>query len=99
MGNIITPRNPHFTIMEIDKEYIKLQPFIAPVNYKSLTSAKAIQIVHTLMGNFFRGDKDKISQMEVKIPSFLGADRPPPNCLTQSPTPLKVARESPDSHK
>ncbi len=39
----------------------------------------------------------------VKIPSFLesflGADRPPPNCLTQSPTPLKVARESPDSHK
>jgi hypothetical protein len=35
----------------------------------------------------------------LKIPSFLEADRPPQNCLTHSPTPLKVARESPDSHK
>jgi hypothetical protein len=43
---------------------IKLQPFIAPVNHNTLTSAKAIQIVHTLMGYFCHGDKEKISQME-----------------------------------
>jgi hypothetical protein len=43
---------------------IKLQPFIAPVNHNTLTLAKAIQTVHTLMGNFCHGDKDKISQME-----------------------------------
>jgi hypothetical protein len=47
--------------MEGGKEYIKVQPFIAPI---TLTSAKAIQIVHTLMGTFWHGDKDKISQME-----------------------------------
>jgi hypothetical protein len=42
----------------------KLQPFIAPVNHNTLTSAKAFQIVHTLMGNFCHRDKGKISQME-----------------------------------
>ncbi len=35
----------------------------------------------------------------VKIPSFLGANRLPQNCLLHSPTPLKAARESPDSRK
>jgi hypothetical protein len=64
MGNNVTPRNPHSIITEGDKEYIKLQPYIAPVNNNTFTSAKATQIVHTLMGNFFHGDKDKISQME-----------------------------------
>ena len=43
---------------------IKLQPFVAPVNHNTLTSAKAINIVHTLMGNFCHGDKEKVSQME-----------------------------------
>ncbi len=43
---------------------IKLQPFVAPVNHYTLTSAKAINIVHTLMGNFCHGDKEKVSQME-----------------------------------
>jgi hypothetical protein len=64
MGNNVTTCNPHSIIMEGGKEYIKLQPFIALVNHKTLTSAKAIQIVHTLLGNFCCGDKDKISQME-----------------------------------
>jgi hypothetical protein len=51
-------------LTERDVDDIKLQPFIAPVNHNSLTSAKAIQTVHTLMGNFCHGDKGKISQME-----------------------------------
>jgi hypothetical protein len=64
VGNNVTPRNPHSIIMEGGKENIKLQPFIAPVNHNTLTSAKTIQIVHTLLGNFCHRDKDKISQME-----------------------------------
>jgi hypothetical protein len=51
-------------ITEGSKEDIKLQPFIAPVNYNTLTSAKTMNIVHTLMRKFCHGDKDKISQME-----------------------------------
>ncbi len=47
-----------------DATNIKLQPFIVPVNHNTLTSAKAINIVHTLMGNFCHGDKEKISQLE-----------------------------------
>ncbi len=38
-------------------ENIKLLPFVAPVNHNTLTSAKAINIVHTFMGNFCHGDK------------------------------------------
>ncbi len=64
MGNNVTPCNPHSIIMEGGKEYIKLQPFTTPINFNTLTSVKAIQIVHILMGNFRHGDKDKISQME-----------------------------------
>ena len=59
MGN-----NDNSVVTEGSKDDIKLQPFIAPVNHNTLTSAKAMQIVHTLMGNFCHGDKDKISQME-----------------------------------
>ena len=51
-------------ITEGSNEDIKLQPFIAPVNHNTLTSAKTMNIVHTLMRNFCHGDKDKISQME-----------------------------------
>ncbi len=64
MGTNITPCNPHSIIMEGGKKYIKIQPFIAHVNHNTLTSAKAILIVHTLVGNFCHRDKDKISQME-----------------------------------
>ncbi len=51
-------------ISEGSKEDIKLQPFTAPINHNTLTSAKTMNIVHTLMENFCHGDKDKISQME-----------------------------------
>jgi hypothetical protein len=63
-GSNATLCNPHTIITEEGEEYIKLQPFITPVNHNTLTSAKAIQIVHILMGNFCHGYKDKISQME-----------------------------------
>jgi hypothetical protein len=64
MGSNVTPCNQHSIILEGGKEYIKLQHFIAPINHNTLTSATVIQIVHTLMGNFCHGDKNKISQME-----------------------------------
>jgi hypothetical protein len=64
MDNNVTPHNISSIIMVGDKEDIKLQPFIAPVNHNTLTSAKAKQIVHILMENFCHRDKDKISQME-----------------------------------
>jgi hypothetical protein len=50
--------------MNLWLEDIYLQPFIALVNHITLTAPKTYQIVHTLMGNFCHGDKDKISQME-----------------------------------
>ncbi len=57
--------NDNSVVTEGSKDDIKLQPFIAPINHNTLTSAKAMQIVHTtLMGSFCHGDKDKISQME-----------------------------------
>jgi hypothetical protein len=59
MGN-----NDNTVVTEVSQDDIKLQPFIAPVNHITLTSAKAMKIVHTLMGNFCHGYKDKISQME-----------------------------------
>ncbi len=43
-----------------------LQPYVAPVNYNTLTSAKTLQIVHTLMGNYCHGDQTKKSQLEDK---------------------------------
>jgi hypothetical protein len=67
-------------------------------------------VIPTLLGSDFGALGHLWSQHDVIMswlrltatsedPQFPGADRPPPNCLTQSPTPLKVARESPDSHK
>ncbi len=44
MGN-----NDNSVVTEESKDDIKLQPFIAPINHSTLASAKAIQIVHTLM--------------------------------------------------
>ncbi len=45
-------------------ENIYLRPLIAPVNHNTLNYSKKFQIVHTLMGNFCHGDKNKISHME-----------------------------------
>ena len=41
-----------------------LQPYVAPVNHNTLTSAKTLQIVHTQMGNYCHGDQTKKSQLE-----------------------------------
>jgi hypothetical protein len=51
-------------ITEGCEEDIKLQPFIAPINHSTLTSAKTMNIVPILMRNFCHGDKDNISQIE-----------------------------------
>jgi hypothetical protein len=56
-------------ISDMDDDYdanddVHLQPIIAPVNHNTLTSLKAVHIVHTLMGNSCHGDKDKTSQMK-----------------------------------
>jgi len=45
-------------------EQIQLRPLIAPVNHNTLDNNKTLNIVHTLMGNFGHGSKDKISHME-----------------------------------
>jgi hypothetical protein len=55
---------PFLSSMELNRQENRLQPFVAPVNHNTLTSANAIQIVHTLMGNFCHGDIDKVSQLE-----------------------------------
>jgi hypothetical protein len=41
-----------------------LHLYVAPVNHNFLNEAKALNIVHTMLANFFHGDKDKVSQME-----------------------------------
>jgi hypothetical protein len=41
-----------------------LHPFLAPVNHNYLNEAKALNIAHTMLGNFCHGDKDKESHME-----------------------------------
>ncbi len=41
-----------------------LHPYIAPVNHISLNEAKALNIAHTMLGNFCHGDKDKELHME-----------------------------------
>jgi hypothetical protein len=43
------------TTMEVNSRNNKLQTFIALVNHSTFTSAKVIQIVHTMMGNFCHG--------------------------------------------
>jgi len=49
---------------KLDAQAIHLQPLVAPVNHNTLTSAKAIQIVHTLMRNFCHGNPEKVRQFE-----------------------------------
>jgi hypothetical protein len=62
---------PFLTPMNVIKTYNEqldnakiLQPYVAPVNHNTLTSAKTLQIVHTLMGNYCHGDQTKKSQFE-----------------------------------
>ena len=41
-----------------------LRPYVAPVNHNVLNNEKAINIAHTILGNFCHGDETKNSQME-----------------------------------
>jgi hypothetical protein len=60
----LTPMNLKKTHDEqLDNAKI-LQPYIAPMNHNTLTSAKTLQIVHTLMGNYCHGDQTKKSWLE-----------------------------------
>ncbi len=45
-------------------DHTTLMPFIAPVNKNEVNESKTVQIIHTLMGNFCHGDKNKESQPE-----------------------------------
>ncbi len=46
------------------KKNTTLRPYVAPVNHNILNMEKAINIAHTILGNFCHGDKSKNSQME-----------------------------------
>ncbi len=46
------------------KQKTTLRPYVAPVNHNVLNTEKAINIAHTILGNFCHGDESKSSQME-----------------------------------
>ncbi len=50
------------TVSQVKKKTTR--PYVAPVNHNVLNTEKAINIAHTILGNFCRGDKSKNSQME-----------------------------------
>ena len=54
---------PFLTCMEVT-ENNNLRPFVAPVNHNYLNEAKTSSIVHTMTGNFCRGDNSKDSHIE-----------------------------------
>jgi len=52
------------TIHRGKKKKIILRPYVAPVNHNVLNNEKAINIAHTILGNFCHGDETTNSQME-----------------------------------
>jgi hypothetical protein len=46
------------------KKKTTLRPYVAPVNHNVLNTEKAINIAHTILGNFCHGNESKNSQME-----------------------------------
>ena len=60
----LTPINVKKTYNEQLDDAKILQPYVAPMKHNTLTSAKTLQIVHTLMGNYCHGDQTKKSQLE-----------------------------------
>ncbi len=52
------------TTVSQGKKKTTLRPYVAPVNHSVLNTEKAINIAHTILGNFCHGDESKISQME-----------------------------------
>jgi hypothetical protein len=55
---------PFLTELEASDDHSALLPFIVPVNHNKVNESKTVQIIHTLMGNFCHGDKNKESQPE-----------------------------------
>jgi hypothetical protein len=52
------------TTINEGKKIKTLRPYMAPVNHNILNTEKAINIAHTILGNFCHGDESKNSQME-----------------------------------
>jgi hypothetical protein len=52
------------TTINQGKKKTTLRPYVAPVNHNVLNTEKAINIAHTILGNFCHGDESKNSQME-----------------------------------
>jgi hypothetical protein len=57
---------PFLTATKINqgKKKTMLRPYAAPVNQNVLNTEKALNIAHTILGNFCHGDKSENSQME-----------------------------------
>ena len=52
------------TTINQGKKKTTLRPYVAPVNHNVLNTEKALNIAHTILGNFCHGDESKNSQME-----------------------------------
>ena len=52
------------TTVNQGKKKKTLRHYVAPVNHNVLNTKKAINIVHTILGNFCHGDESKNLQME-----------------------------------
>jgi len=52
------------TTINQGKKKTTLRHYVAPVNHNNLNTEKAINISHTILGNFCHGDESKNLQME-----------------------------------
>jgi hypothetical protein len=55
---------PFLTALELSHKKTTLEPYVAPVNHNKVNESNTLQIIHTLIGNFCHGDKNKESQPE-----------------------------------
>jgi hypothetical protein len=56
---------PFITAMTVKEKKTKaLRAYVAPVNHNVFNEAEAINIAHTMMGNFCHGNESKVIQME-----------------------------------
>ncbi len=60
---------PLLTATTINQGKMKtmLRPYVAPVNHNVLNTKKALNIAHTIQGNFCHGDESKNLQMECMV--------------------------------
>ncbi len=52
------------TTINQGKKKTMLRLYVAPINHNVLNTEKALNIAHTILGNFCHGDKSKNLQME-----------------------------------